>query len=121
VFGGYLSTSPVRLGAWAELGVREYALSSDDFLARAALIAGYQHLGFRPFLPYIGVVGTVGVAVGERYHTPGSWVFGGAGLEGGADLNLVNNLWIGVGLSYLRVSMQDNGFDLFILRLRVGL
>lgn len=120
-FGGYLSTSPVRLGAWAELGAREYQLDADDFLARASVIAGYQHVAFRPFLPYVGVVGTVGVAVGERYHTPESYLFGGAGLEVGADVNLVNNLWTGVGVAYLRVSMQGHGYDLFVLRLRVGL
>jgi hypothetical protein len=120
-FGGYVPTGVLRLGGYAEGGGRQYGLGGDDLLLRATVLAGYQHLDWRPFVPFVAAVATVGVVVSERLHTTTANVVGGGGLEAGADLRLVNNLWAGLSLAYLRVGMQGLGFDLLVLRLRIGL
>jgi hypothetical protein len=120
-FGGYVPTGVLRLGGYAEGGSRQYELGGDDLLLRATVLAGYQHLGWRPFVPFIAAVATVGVVIGERFHTSVSSVVGGGGLEAGADLRLVRNLWAGLSLAYMRVGMQGLGFDLLVLRVRIGL
>jgi len=121
LFGGFVPTGVVRLEGWAEAGSRSYSLAQNDALIRATVLVGYQHLPLRPFVPYAGVVGTVGILIGKRFRTPVSHFFGGAGLEIGADVNLVRTLYVGLGLAYLRVSKQAVGHDLWMLRLRVGL
>ncbi len=120
-FGGYLALGRFRLGGSAELGARDYRLAQDDALIRGTLIAGYQHLPLRPFVPYAGVVGSLGALIGKRFRTPATHAFGGAGLEVGADLNLTRTLYVGLGLGWSRVSMRGVGYDLWALRLRIGL
>jgi len=121
VFGGYLPLSPLRLGISAEMGVRDYALGQDDALVRATLVAGYQYFGWLPVAPYVAALGSAGIVFGKRFRTPVSHWLGGGGLEVGADVNLVKSLFLGIGLAYLRVAMEGEGFDLYVLRLRVGL
>jgi hypothetical protein len=120
-FGGFLPFGPIRLGGWAELGARSYALADDDLLIRANIIVGYQYLGFLPFAPYAGATATVGVAIGQRFRSSETWGFGGGGLEVGAELVLVRNLWVGVSLGYQHVAMVGSGFDLWVFRVRFGL
>lgn len=121
LFGGYLDTGVARLGASLELGARDYALAQDDAVVRASILAGYQHLDWAPFVPYAGAVATVGWVIGKRFRTPVSRTLWGGGLEIGADVNLVRSLYVGVGLSYLRIGLSGTGRDLWVLRLRVGL
>ncbi len=120
-FGGFLPFFPIRIGGWAELGTRKYSLGSDDFIARANIIAGYQYFGWRPFAPYVGATASVGVTFGRRFATSQAWGFGGGGIEVGADLNLVRNLWVGLSAGYQRVAMAGSGFDLWVFRVRLGL
>ena len=120
-FGGYLPTSSLRLGGSAELGVRDYSLGQSDALLRASVVAGYQHLSTRPFVPYVVAVGTAGILLTKRFRTPGSDAIFGAGLEVGADLNLYRTLYVGVGLAYQRASVGGLGHDLWVIRLRIGL
>lgn len=122
-FGGYLPTGAARLGMYGELALRDYTLEpGSDAIVRATLVAGYQHwrdLG--PFVPYLVAVGTGGVLFGKRFHTPVSHTLWGAGLELGADLNLVGNLWAGGSFSWIRVTMRGLSWDLVMFRVRVGL
>lgn len=121
-FGGYLPLDMwLRLGLAAEAGVRTYELGQDDLLIRGTLSAGYQHLGLGRFLPYLVAVGTVGPLVGKRFRTSFVDVLAGAGVELGCDVNLVLNLYAGLGLSYVRATVDSLAYDLFIFRFRVGL
>lgn len=120
-FGGFLPFAPIRLGGWVEIGVRQYSLGDDDFLLRANIIAGYQYLGWRPFAPYAGATASVGVVFGQRFGSPEASGFGGGGIELGAEINLVKNLWFGLSLGYQRVSLAGSGFDLWVFRVRTGL
>ncbi|RLB57358.1 MAG: hypothetical protein DRJ42_00675 [Deltaproteobacteria bacterium] len=120
-FGGYLPTGPIRVGARAEIGTRGYSLGSDDAVVRGAILGGYQYLGWLPFAPYAAATVSVGVVFGQRFSTPEAWAFGGGGIEVGADLVMVRNLWIGLSFGYERVSMAGFGFDLWVFRLRLGL
>lgn len=120
-FGGYLPTGALRLGGSAELGGRDYSLGQSDLVLRATIVAGYQHLPTRPIVPYAAVVATAGVVLGKRFRTPVAHPLGGAGLEIGADLNLVRTLYVGVGLSYVRAALDGPGYDLWVIRLRIGL
>lgn len=119
-FGGFVPTGAVRLGGYAELGVREYTLAADDAVFRGTLLGGYQHLG-GDLVPYACLAGSLGLVVGKRFHTPQSRVIAGLGLEAGLDLRLVKTLFVGASLSYQRATMNDLAYDLFTLRLRIGL
>jgi hypothetical protein len=121
VFGGYLPTGSIRLHAAAELGVRDYSIGQDDAVVRGHVLAGYQRLVGRRFLPYGAVVGTLGALIGKRFHTPLTHALFGAGLEVGADLLLVRSLFVGMGLSWVRASIRGLGYDLYAIRLRIGL
>lgn len=122
-FGGYLPTGPARLGMHGELGLRDYSSGfSSDAIVRASVVAGYQQLhGLGPVVPYAVVVGTGGVLFGKRFHSPVSHTLWGAGLEVGADVNLVRDLWAGLSLSWIRITMRDLHWNLLMLRVRVGL
>lgn len=122
-FGGYLPTGAARLGMYGELAVRDYSLGqTQDAIVRAAVMAGYQQWkGLGPFVPYVVAVGTGGVLFGKRYHTPVSQTLWGAGLELGADVALVRHLWAGASFSWLRITMRGLHWDLYLIRLRVGL
>ncbi len=121
-FGGYIPFGWLRLGGYAELGSRSYQLGDGDAVVRGNLLVGYQYLRrLAPMVPYAAVVGTLGVVIGKRFHTPLSYDMGGLGIEVGADFNLVRSLWVGIGLSYLRAAMQGLAYDILTLRLRIGL
>lgn len=122
-FGGYLPTGPARLGMHGELGLRDYSPGlSSDAIVRASVVAGYQQLhGLGPVVPYAVVVGTGGVLFGKRFHSAVSHTLWGAGLEVGTDVNLVRDLWAGLSLSWIRISMRDLHWNLLMLRVRVGL
>lgn len=122
-FGGYLPTGPARLGLYGELALRDYSLGpSSDAIVRGAVVAGYQQLeGLGPVVPYVVGVGTVGVMFGKRFHSTVSETMWGAGLEFGADVNLVRNLWTGLGFSWIRITMRDLRWDLLMVRLSIGL
>ncbi len=120
-FGGFLPLGWPRIGASIEAGVRSYENGPDDFLGRGNLMLGYQHLGLDRFLPYITLVGTMGVLLGKRFYTPISHMLYGAGVEIGADVNIVRSLYAGLGFSYIHASMWDVSYDLFIFKVSVGL
>ncbi len=120
-FGGFLPLGWPRIGASIEAGVRSYENGPDDFLGRGNLMLGYQHLGLDRFLPYITLVGTMGVLLGKRFSTPISHMLYGAGVEIGADVNIVRSLYAGLGFSYIHASMWDVSYDLFIFKVSVGL
>ncbi|MCC6876696.1 MAG: hypothetical protein IT378_20500 [Sandaracinaceae bacterium] len=111
----------VRLAIWGELGGRDYSLGGADILARAMLEAGVQFTELDPLELHASLVGTLGGVVGERFETTVGYVLGGAGVEVGAAVRLVRGLHLGLALSYLWVEMDGAGFDLFLLRLALGL
>ena len=121
-FGGFIPLRWLRLGGRAEFGSRQYTLGQDDLVARGALTIGYQELErLGPFSPYAAMVGTVGVLLGNRFHTPVSRVIRGLGLEIGANVNVVQNLFVGFGAVYLRMSADGFGYNLWVLRVTIGL
>ena len=122
-FAGWVPTGALRLGLLGELGARQYELGPNDALARAQLMVGYQHLGgeLGPIVPYVVAVGTLGVVVGKRFHTTFAHSVYGAGLEAGLGLRLVRSLWTGVALGYQRVTSDGLAYDLFTVRLSLGL
>lgn len=122
-FGGYLPTGRARLGLHGEMAGREYAPGmSTDLIVRATVVAGYQHVADGwPVLPYAAWVGTGGVLFGKRFATATSHTLWGAGMEIGADVPVVAPFWVGASFSWIRMTMDGLRYDLFILRLRVGL
>jgi len=121
-FGGYLPTGVLRLGALADFGVRTYQLGPDDAALRASALIGYQHLRkLAPLVPYAAVVGTVGLVLGKRFHTPFSSFVFGMGIEVGADLNLARSLFVGLAIGYARAGMEGLGYHLWTIRLSAGL
>jgi hypothetical protein len=121
-FSGFLPTRYVRLGGGLEAGGRAYEHGSTEGLLSGNVFAGYQHLGdLGRVLPYLVAVGELGTTFGKRFHTPVSRLFRGAGLELGADVNLVRSLFVGVGLSFMLYTMDDLRYDTFGLRLSIGL
>lgn len=120
-FGGFLPLGWPRIGASIEAGVRSYAKGQDDFLGRGNLMLGYQHLGLDRFLPYITLVGTMGPLLGKRFDRPVSHLLYGVGVEVGADVNIVRSFFAGLAFSYIRASMWDLSYDLFIFKVSVGL
>ncbi|MCA9581389.1 MAG: hypothetical protein KC416_06310 [Myxococcales bacterium] len=120
-FGGYLPLGWARVGFGAEAGSRSYELGPDDFIARGRVILGYQHLDWQPAVPFIAAVGTAGLILGKRFHSTVSHFIYGAGVEVGADFNIVRTLYTGGSFSFVRVTMWDLSYNLFVFRLRVGL
>jgi hypothetical protein len=121
-FSGFLPTRYVRAGGGAEAGGRNYEHGTTEGLLSGNIFAGYQHLGdLGRVLPYLVAVGEFGFTFGKRFHTPVSRGFRGAGVELGADINLVRSLYVGVGLSYMLYTMGGLGYDTFGMRLSIGL
>jgi hypothetical protein len=121
-FGGYLPTGRVRLGAWTELGSRNYRLGQNDLMVRAIAAGGYQHLVERsPWLPYVVVTASMGGLFGKRFHTPASDFIYGLGLEAGLDVNLVRSFFVGLALGYSRLSFGDVAAHVFEIRMHMGL
>jgi hypothetical protein len=121
-FSGYLPTRFVRAGGGLEAGGRAYEHGRTEGLMSGNVFAGYQHLhDLGRVVPYVVAVGELGVLFGKRFHTPISRSLRGAGVEIGADVNLVRNLFVGLGLSYMVYSMDDLSYDTFGMRLSIGL
>jgi hypothetical protein len=122
-FGGYLPTGPARLGLHGELAGRDYSLGrSTDMLVRGTVVAGYQHVGRGwPVVPYVAVVGTGGVLFGKRFATAMTNTLWGAGFEIGADAPLKAPLWVGASFAWIRLTMDNLRYDLWVLRIRMGL
>ena len=121
-FGGFIPLGGLRLGARAEFGSREYRLGQDDLLAKGTVTIGYQEVSrLGRFAPYAAAIGTLGVLVGNRFHTPTSEVFRGLGVEFGANLRLVRTLYLGGGVAYQRVLMGGFTYNLWVFRAVLGL
>lgn len=121
-FSGFLPTRMVRAGGSLEGGARQYDHGPNDGLFSGSLFVGYQHLkDLAPVVPYLVLVGELGVLVQKRFHTPGTQLLRGAGVELGADVNLIRSLYVGVGVSFMLYTVDDLAYDTFGLRLSVGL
>jgi hypothetical protein len=120
-FSGFLPFAPFRAGIGAELGGRVYDLGADDFLIRANLYLGYQHMGFGMFAPYAVVVGAAGALIGKRFSASQALAILGLGLEIGADFPVLEPLFLGASFAYIRADVDGFGYDFWTLRLRVGL
>ncbi len=121
-FSGFLPTRFVRAGGGLEAGGRQYAYGPTEGLFSGNAFAGYQHLGdLGRVLPYVVAVGELGFVLSKRFHSPRANLLRGAGVEIGADLNLVRSFHVGLGLSYLRYSLDGLAYNSFGLRLSIGL
>jgi hypothetical protein len=121
-FSGFLPTRFLRAGGSLSAGGRRYAHGPSEGLLSGSVFAGYQHLrDLGRLLPYLVAVGEYGVTFGKRFHTPLSRSFRGAGLELGADLNLVRSLHVGLGLTFMLYTMEGLRYEAFGLRLSIGL
>jgi hypothetical protein len=114
--------SELRTGVLGELGGRDYSLAGDDLVVRGALELGFQLTELLdPLVPHLSLVVSFGGVVGERFETTVSHAFGGAGVELGAALRMVRNLHLAASLAYHRLEMDGAAFDVFMLRLGLGL
>lgn len=121
-FAGYLPTRAVRAGGGLEAGGRAYEYGPTEGLLSGHVFAGYQHLhDLGRVVPYVVALGELGVMIGKRFHTPLTRMVRGAGIEIGADVNVVRSLYVGLGLSYMVYSIDDLSYDTFGLRLSIGL
>jgi hypothetical protein len=121
-FSGYLPTRAVRAGGGLEAGARQYDWGPTDGLLSGNLFVGYQHLrGLGRVVPYAVAVGELGMLLQKRYHTPLVRLVRGAGVELGANVNLVRSLYVGVGLTFMLYTVDDLLYDTFGLRVAIGL
>ncbi|MCZ7683498.1 MAG: hypothetical protein M5U28_33825 [Sandaracinaceae bacterium] len=112
----------LRVGLLGEVGSHDYSLGGDDLIARGGLELGVQLLGLLdPFVPHVVALASVGGIVGTRFETTVAHAFGGGGLGLGGELRLHRNLHAGFQVSYQRLEMDGAGFDVFHLRLFLGL
>ena len=112
----------LRLGFLGELGSRDFSLGGDDFLARASVEIGFQLTEvLEPLVPHISFVVSGGAVVGKRFETTVSYAFGGAGVEIGAALRLVRNFHLMASFGYHRLEMDGAAFDVFLLRVGLGM
>lgn len=120
--GGYFPTGAFRLGGAGELGVRRYAYGPDDGLGRLWLLAGYQHRrGLGPLVPYVGGVVTFGAVLGRRFDSLLFERLVGGGIEIGVDVRVGPTFFFGWGLAWMRIQLGNLGYDLIVLRARLGL
>jgi hypothetical protein len=111
-----------RLGALIELGSHDYSLGGDDLIVRGGVEIGVQLLDLLdPFVPHASVLVSVGGIVGTRFDTTVAHAFAGGGLALGGALRIFRNLHAGFEVSYQRLEMDGAGFDVFMLRLALGL
>jgi hypothetical protein len=121
-FSGFLPTRAVRAGGGLEAGARSYDWGPSDGLLSGNLFVGYQHLrDLGRVVPYAVAVGELGVVLQKRYHSPLAGLIRGAGVELGADINLVRSLYVGVGLTFMLYTLDDLFYDTFGLRVSIGL
>ena len=112
----------LRLGALGEIGSRDYALGGDDLVVRGGVEIGVQLVGWiDPVVPYASLLVSFGGVVGERFDTTVAHAFGGAGLALGAALRIHRNLHLDLHGSYQRLEMDGAAFDVFMLRVALGL
>ncbi|MGE0788704.1 MAG: hypothetical protein AB7S26_23735 [Sandaracinaceae bacterium] len=113
---------PLRTGLVAEIGSRDYSLGGDDLFTRGALEVGVQLPELiDPLVPHLSAILSVGVLVGERFETTVTHVFGGGGIELGAELRIFRNFHATASIAYQRMELAGAGFDLFMLHLGLGL
>jgi hypothetical protein len=121
-FSGFLPTRKFRGGGGIEAGKRVYEYGDDEGLLTGNLFAGYQHLGdLGRVVPYLVVVGELGVLFGKRFHTPLTRLMRGVGMELGTDVNLVRSLYVGLGVGFMIYTIDDLAYDSWGLRLSIGL
>jgi hypothetical protein len=121
-FSGFLPTRAVRAGGGLEAGARSYDWGPGDGLLSGNLFVGYQHLrDLGRVVPYAVAVGELGMMLQKRYHTPLVGLIRGAGVELGADINLVRSLYVGVGLTFMLYTLDGLLYDTFGLRVSIGL
>ena len=121
-FAGYLPTRFLRAGGGLEAGGRAYEYGPTEGLLSGNAFAGYQHLrDLGRVVPYVVAVGELGILLGKRFHTPVTDLVRGAGVEIGADVNVVRSFYLGLGLSYMVYSIDGLSYDTFGLRLSIGL
>lgn len=121
-FSGFLPTRKFRGGGGLAGGVRGYEYGPNEALLGGSVFAGYQHLGdLGPVVPYLVAVGELGILFGKRFHTPLSRAVRGAGVELGADVNLVKSLYLGLGVGFMLYTIDDLSYDSWGLRLSIGL
>jgi hypothetical protein len=122
-FSGFLPTRKFRGGGGVEAGARGYEYGSSEGLVSGNVFAGYQHLGgdLGRVVPYLVAVGELGVLFGQRFHTPMSRMLRGAGMELGADVNLVRGLYLGLGVGFMLYTMDELSYDSWGMRLSIGL
>jgi hypothetical protein len=122
-FSGFLPTRKFRGGGGVEAGARGYEYGDNEGLVSGNLFAGYQHLGgdLGRVVPYVVAVGELGVLFGQRFHTPLSRTLRGAGMELGADVNLVRGLYLGLGVGFMLYTIDGLSYDSWGMRLSIGL
>ena len=121
-FTGFLPTRKFRGGGGVEAGRRGYEYGSNEGLLSGNLFAGYQHLGdLGRMVPYVVVVGELGVLIGKRFHTPLTRMVRGVGMELGTDVNLVRSLYVGLGVGFMIYTIDDLAYDSWGIRLSIGL
>lgn len=121
-FSGFLPTRAVRAGGGLEGGARHYDYGTNDGILSGNLFVGYQHLrDLGRVVPYAVAVGEIGMLLRKRYHTPSVGFIRGAGVELGADINLVRSMYLGVGLTFMLYTLDDLFYDTFGLRVSIGL
>ena len=114
--------SELRTGLFASLGARDYALGGEDLIARGSLEVGFQLTELiDPLVPHLAFVATFGGVVGERFETTVAHAFGGAGFDLGATLRVYRNLHVSASFGYLRLEMDGAAFDVFLLRVSLGI
>ncbi len=121
-FSGFLPTRFVRAGGGLEAGGRGYEYGATEGLFSGNAFVGYQHLrDLGRMAPYVVAVGELGFVLGKRFHTPRTNLIRGAGVEIGADVNVVRSFYLGLGLGYMVYSLDDLAYNSFGLRLSAGL
>lgn len=121
-FSGFLPTRFLRAGGGLEAGGRAYEYGPTEGLFSGNAFVGYQHLrDLGRVAPYVVAVGELGFLLGKRFHTPVTRFARGAGIEIGADVNVVRSFYLGLGLSYMVYSIDGLSYDTFGLRLSMGL
>ena len=121
-FSGFLPTRKFRGGGGVEAGRRGYEYGANEGLLSGNLFAGYQHLGdLGRMVPYVVVIGELGVLLGKRFHTPLTRMVRGVGMELGTDVNLVKSLYVGLGVGFMIYTIDDLAYDSWGIRLSIGL
>jgi hypothetical protein len=122
-FAGFLPTRKFRGGGGVQAGSRVFEYGANEGLLSGYVFAGYQHLGgdLGRVVPYVVAVGELGALFGKRFHTPMTQLVRGAGMELGADVNLVRGLYMGLGVGFMLYTIDHLAYSSWGLRLSIGL